>query len=134
MNSRTTIWTLNFAAFLLEPDKDEVISLLKDQGIDAMFGDRTQFNGAEYPDHESSVNLMPFAEYFVPVVPKCVGGLFDSEPNDRLNAIRHYYERTIGQKPYPHFWSRDPDQGRMYTRKFRGYYDILRETAPNILI
>jgi|GEM_PF-4903591 len=134
MSGKTTLWTLNFAAFLLEPEKDEILSLLAENGVSGMFGDRTQFNRDEYPDHEISMNLMPFAEYFVPIVPKCVGSLFDSESNDELQAVRSYYRNTHRQKPYQHFWDCEPNKGRMYTRKHRGYYDILRETAPNILI
>ncbi|HEY1406478.1 MAG TPA: hypothetical protein VF857_07725, partial [Spirochaetota bacterium] len=133
MAKKTTIWTLNLAAMLIEPDKNEVLKLCEQNGINATFGDRTRFNAAPLAD-ENPINLMPFAEYFVPIVPKCIGSLFDSSKNETLTAIQSYYTRTVGQHPYRYFWDRDPDQGKMYTRPGLGYYEILRETAPNILI
>jgi len=137
MGNKITVWTLNKAANLLEPNQGAILDIFREKGYDdAVFGKRSDFNGAEPGDpNEPDINLMPGTEYFVPIAPKCIGGLFDAEPVDeKIQHIRNYYTEDAKQKDYKYFWEADPQGYKMLTRKYMGYYSILKETAPNFLV
>lgn len=136
MAGKITIWTLNRAANLLDPNQDAILEIFREKGYDgAAFGKRSNFNTGPGDPNEPDINLMPGTEYFVPIAPKCIGGLFDSEPdNVELKNIRNYYTTEAKQNNYKDFWNTDPDGYQMLTPKYMGYYSILRETAPNFLI
>ncbi|MBN2445028.1 MAG: hypothetical protein JXJ04_26975 [Spirochaetales bacterium] len=126
MTHKITIWTLNMAANLLNTKQQEIISLFKDYGFDAQFGQR--------PDTQDlAINLMPGTEYFVPIAPKCIGDLFDKEQNDILMGISKYY-KAAGQVNYKEFWDYDGRDYKMLSAKYKGYYSILRESESNFLI
>lgn len=137
MGKKMTVWTLNKAANLLEPNQGAILDIFREKGYeDAVFGKRSDFNGAEPGDpNEPDINLMPGTEYFVPIAPKCIGGLFDAEPvNEKLQHIRNYYANEVKQKDYKFFWDTGEHGYQMLTRKYMGYYSILKETAPNFLV
>jgi hypothetical protein len=136
MGNNITIWTLNRASNLLDPNQDAILEIFKEKGYsNAAFGKRSDFNTGSGDPNEPDINLMPGTEYFVPIAPKCIGGLFDSEPdNVKLKNIRNYYTTEAKQNDYKDFWNTDPDGYRMLTPKYMGYYSILKETAPNFLV
>jgi len=137
MGKKITVWTLNMAANLLNPNQETILDIFREKGYDdAVFGKRSDFNGAEPGNsNEPDINLMPYTEYFVPIAPKCIGALFDAEPaNEKLRHIRNYYANEVKQKDYKYFWDSNEHDYHMLTRKYMGYYSILKETAPNFLV
>jgi hypothetical protein len=134
MNEKITIWTLNDTTDLIQPNQSEVIKIFNNSGYDAVFGNRSNFNTDSNVSDDSNINLMPGTEYFVPIAPKCIGDLFDSSDNDTIQKIRDYYETKSGQIGYKNFWEFESRDYKMLTTAYKGYYSILRETAPNFLI
>ena len=134
MAKNLTIWTLNRAADLLEIRQEEIIEKFKPDYV-ATFGNRTGYNHPKRPiGGEKDINLMPGVEYFVPIVPKCIGKLFDDTHNRKLQEIKEFYTEQAGQKEYSYFWETDEYDLKMHTHHYKGYYSILRETRPNFLI
>ncbi len=127
---KIVVWPILDISRLLSPEQfqKEILSLLRAAGYDAEFGIR---NG--------TINLMPVEEYFIPIVPKCLGSLLE---RDSLKNIRDYYENEAGQSPYSYFWSQEchSQRGyRMLTPPSRGYYSFIKEyaeqrNASNLLI
>jgi hypothetical protein len=83
-----------------------------------------------------------FDEYFMPIPLKCIGNLrkqtgLDPDAQQRLDAIVAQNEYLSDDAKYNAYWQ--AGQGplgnrRMATKDTMGYYEILRESAPNILI
>lgn len=129
--NKTTIWALNFTKDLLAGTEELKNQVLQELGEDKVcFGDRTKFgDGGDNP-----VNLMQDIEYFVPIMPKCFGKYLDNPPSELVGNIKDYYENEAKQLPYKEFWKDDPARDyRMKTDSLMGYYEILEQTAPNIL-
>ncbi|MCX7821342.1 MAG: hypothetical protein N2258_06670 [Brevinematales bacterium] len=168
MNKKIKIWTLNAAEKLL-PDPKELLQDYTYAGAggtrevdQAVFGwdeieagNRKSYEtSVDIKDDEDSVrkylfkqndkphNLMPDAEYFVPIPAKCIGSRFD-RVNDfpLLKPIRDYYYSEwqiafpeIPNVDYKIFWNKN-GLSQMITNKYIGYYDILKSSGnKHILI
>ena len=132
MGNKPTLWTINRAWNLLLGNDENRKRFLQ------QFGDRITL-GQRTDTEEDPNQLMPSSEYFVPIVPKCIGSLFDDssitgETKTKLNAIKYYYNSIVMQKGYKAFWENPPADYKMLTQKYEGYYSLLRKTAPNILV
>ncbi|MBT8338790.1 MAG: hypothetical protein HKP58_05635 [Desulfatitalea sp.] len=135
MTQKITIWTINKAYDLISGPQtfpEHKSALQVQQELCAAFKEQIQFGQRS----GSGNQLMPDEEYFVPIAPKCIGALFDSaepQPKQILDNIRHYYEEA-GQSAYQSFWDQQTVNYQMQTPKYQGYYTLLEQTAPNILI
>lgn len=121
-----TLWTLNDGNSLLTGTLFAKLGLLFNLGpCRIKLGKRREYGN----------NLMPDVEYSVPIVPKCIGSYFDSPYRPAiLDKIREYYENEAGQKHFKLFWDQALSGSCMKTENYRGYYSLLEDTGPNILV
>lgn len=136
MSQNVTVWTVDDATNFFSTDENrlQTADVFRKSGYNVLWGDRTIFNADGGQADMSSINIMPSTEYFVPVAPKCIGSLFDTSDNETIQKIRDYYVGQSGQLQYTHFWEFEGRDYKMLTKQYMGYYEILRETAPNILV
>jgi len=146
-----TVWTLNDASLLLEPNKERIQNVFNIESspnpFRVKFGHRSPFNDkAKVSIHP--FNLMyedenPFSEYFVPIPLKCIGNKYanrhelSASGRAIMDTITTSYDYFSTPDKFNRFWNGDHEglpKVRMMTHDGLGYYSILEKTAPNILI
>jgi len=156
-----TVWTLNRATDLIDGKEDDLESflgrndilsrLLKRKKMQIRFGTRNNHeinvNGVQSQSSQLMLDIDngTKAEYFVPIPLKCIGNLYDSKSTTKANKTMlkeiaekyHYFPNSTNGnslQSFTRFWEPRPNGIQMFTKDTKGYYEILRETAPNILI
>lgn len=124
------LWTINETTTLLENRRVQ-------KRIRSIFRGKCCFRTRRF-QKEDLRNLMPDAEYFIPVPIKCIGGKFDEmeglDPEGKalLQGIKDYYFTENNGKPYQEFWKgvtiNDYHQ-QMYTDSYKGYYQLIEEAT-----
>lgn len=132
---KITIWTLDDAYKLVSGGYGNKTPKEVQAELCSRFRHKIRFGNRKIYGNQ----LMPAQEYFVPIVPKCIGNLFDTSENEtrkHLDSIKKFYAKK-GQDDYKSFWDTTQTRKRDYfmqTENYEGYYSILEKTAPNILI
>ena len=115
----------------------ENLLLENDPELDKIFGKGNWEFGSRFPfeapgDKGKRIrhNLMPDAEYFVPLAVKICGNYFGSSVPEMIQA-RTLYENA-GMKDYSLFWKESggpSGMAKMITAPDKGYYEILEATG-----
>ncbi|MBT9548649.1 MAG: hypothetical protein IV090_24865 [Candidatus Sericytochromatia bacterium] len=146
------IWTLNRASEVLDPHKNQILDIFKQQELDCEFADKGKLfplpkprdREKVYPHQLMQDTTQDNQEYYIPIPVKCLGKWIDNPPPGSnqalLNEIKNaypYFQNPLNPNHWKTYWDQNnfiwnnnadsilAQNLKMCTPQYQGYYELL---------